>query len=105
MPINTFYTKCVGTHGAPGSGKSFIGQYMTTYIFSKGLRCLSTSVVARRSVHLGGKHIHKLFSLDTTKASLSPWRIAQLAIMRLQKRPVLLKVLQMLDVLFIDEAG
>ena len=50
--------KCIGTHGYPGSGKYSVEKYSSIYVISKGLRIISTSVVARRSLNLGDSHIH-----------------------------------------------
>ena len=79
------FVKCTGTHGAPGSGKSFIAQYTCLYAISKGLKINMTSIMARRSCHLGGLHIHQIFLLNSGN-NISPHRQAELAIIRLKKK-------------------
>lgn len=98
------FIKCLGTHGAPGSGKSFVAQYTSLYAISKGLKISMTSIMARRSCHLGGSHIHKTFLLHSGN-NVSPQRQAELAIIRLKRNPVKLNILQTINILFVDEAG
>ena len=54
-------------------------QYMLLYAMSKGLLCVSTVMMSRRLVFLGGKHIHLLFGIPTEK-NLSPQRMVEIAI-------------------------
>ena len=75
------FVSCVGVVGIPGGGKSFFGQMTCLYALSKGLKVIATSIMARRSVHLGGTHIHRLFAMDV-KDYLSPQRGSERAIMR-----------------------
>ena len=77
------FIKSIGVHGAPGRAKSFVTIYSCLYAISKGLRVLSTSMMSRRSIHLGGLHIHKLFSLDVGN-NMSPQRMAELSFIKLQ---------------------
>ena len=98
------YVKCVGVHGVPGGGKSFVGQIACIYALSKGLRVIATSMMSRRSVHLGGSHIHRLFALDV-KDYLSPQRSAERAIIQLNKDPVKIDALKTVHIIFLDEAG
>ena len=55
------YTKNVIIYGAPGTGKSFIGQIMVLYCLTKGMNVMSTSLLGVRANALGGIHLHKLF--------------------------------------------
>ena len=65
---------------------------------------MSTSVQARRSTHLGGLHIHKLFGLNGNNNS-SPQRMAELALIRLSRTPEKENLLKTTNQLFLDEAG
>ena len=98
------FTKSIGTHGAPGSGKSFTTLYSCLYAISQGLKVISTSVMSRQSVHLGGIHIHKLFCLDVNN-KLSPQRLAELAFIKCQRNAMKLNILQTVNIIFLDEAG
>ena len=98
------FVKCVRTQGAPGSGKSFTSLYSCLYVIGKGLKVIATSMLYRRSVHLGGTHIHKLFSLPVNN-SLSPQRMVELVILKLLRNPVKHNVLQTINIIFIDEVG
>ena len=70
----------------------------------KGLKIITTSMISRRSVHLGGIHIHKLSNLPVNN-SISSQRIAELAFVKISSNPLKLNVLQTSNILFIDEAG
>ena len=63
-----------------------------------------TSLMARRSVHLGGIHLHKIFQLPVN-ANFNLHRVAEVALQSLLRHPVLLNTLKMIDVLFLDEVG
>ena len=58
------FVKCKVIAGIPGSGKSFILNYMALYAMSKGLKVLMTELMARRAVNIGGIHLHKLFFIQ-----------------------------------------
>ena len=73
------------------------------YAISQGLLvCLPTAVMARRSVFLGGWHLHKLFLLPTAK-NLSPHRTAEIAITKILRNTKTLNMLVSVDILFFDE--
>ena len=74
------------------------------YAISSGFFALTTSMMARRSVHLGGKHIHYLFCLRI-EIFLSPPRMAEIAIVKLLRMSHKLNVLRLLNILFVDEIG
>ena len=63
------FVKFIGTHGHPGSGKSFNGKYYSFYFISNFLMVTSKSVMARRSVNLGGSHICQLLYLEISSFS------------------------------------
>ena len=100
---NTF-NKCVVLRGFPGSGKTWTMQYIALYAASKGLNIMTTAMMARRAITIGGSHIHNLFCLPTEN-NLSVHRCAELAIVKILRDPVKLHLLLILDVLFCDEIG
>ena len=61
------FVKCRVIAGSPGSGKSFILNYISVYAMSKGLKVAMTALMAKRAVHLGGIHLHKLFYLPVKR--------------------------------------
>ena len=72
------YTKNLIIYGAPGTGKSFIGQTAVLYCLAKGMNIMSTSLLGVRANSLGGIHIHKLFMLPTDdNLQLSPFNCAK----------------------------
>ena len=101
------YTKNVITHGAPGSGKSFIGQRSVLYTLTQGLRCISTCLMSARANAIGGIHAHILFCLSSQKkgATLHSYREAPTAIGRIKRKKKIHHALLTVDVLFLDEAG
>ena len=56
-------------HGCPGAGKTTVQQRNALYSMTQGLRTMMTSLMAIRSIAIGGIHIHKLFALDVSKVS------------------------------------
>jgi hypothetical protein len=102
---NAKMQKSCTIQGYAGCGKSWCMQYCLIHCFAKGLFGLPTSVMSRRSVFLGSKHLDHMFSLPFDKKGMSPYRIAELAISRLQRFPEKINLLRILDVLFLDEIG
>ena len=98
------FVKSLCIRGFAGCGKSWTMQYILLYAMSKGLLCVPTAMMSRRSVFLGGKHIHVLFGIPT-EPNLSPHRMAELAITKLLRDPKKLSLLRKLDILFVDEIG
>ena len=70
----------------------------------KGLTVMTTAMMAKRAIQLGGIHWHKLMMLPTRK-NISPQQKAELAILKLLQNPIKIKFLQSLDILFCDEMG
>ena len=101
---NQFYVKCQIICGFPGSGKTFLELYLALYTISKGLRICTTSVMCKRSISLGGMHIHMLFGLPVAK-NLSINRTVDLFLIKLLQNNEKLLFLKSLNVLFIDEIG
>ena len=91
--------------GYAGCVKSWCMQYCLIHCFAKGLFGLPTSTMLIRSVFLGSKHIDKMFCLLFNKKGVSPCRIADLAIIRLQRFPEKVIILLIFDALFLDEIG
>ena len=98
------FVKSIGIRGFAGCGKSWTMQYILLYAISKGLLCIPTAMMARRSVFLGGKHVHILFKIPTEN-NLSTHRRAEIAITRLLRDPKRLAIVLKLDFLFFDEVG
>ena len=98
------YTKNICIRGVPGGGKTWCAMYCTLYALSKGLNVMTTAILAKRAIQLGGCHYHKLFCLPVGK-NLSTHRKAELAIIKLLKNPKELNTLLSLDVLVCDEMG
>ncbi len=99
------YTKNVVVHGAPGSGKSFVGQTCVLYAIAQGLRCISTALMGPRASALGGIHYHRLFCLPVKKGAIRPYRCAELAMQKIMKNSAYHHALLTVDVIFLDEAG
>ena len=97
--------KHVIVHGAPGTGKSFIGQRTVLYSLSQGLRTISTSLMAARANAIGGIHLHRLFSWSSQQNFSHPYRCAELAMEKTRNRKTILHILLTVDVMFLDEAG
>ena len=96
------YTKNVIIYGAPGTGKSFIGQMLVLYCLAKGMNVMSTSLLGVRANALGGIHIHKLFMIPTDdKLQLSPFKSAEKALEKIRRKINILHILLTMDVLFI----
>ena len=98
------FVKCRIIAGSPGSGKSFLLNYIAIYAMSKGLKIAVTALMAQRAVHLGGLHLHKLFYLPVNKR-LNLHSLAEASLQSLFQHPVTLTILKMVDVLFLDEVG
>ena len=106
---NNIFQKCMvkscTIRGYAGSGKSWCMQYCLLYCYAKGLIGIPTSVMSRRSVFLGSKHIDNICCLPFKKNNLSPWQIAEQAICKLNRYPEKMNLLRSLDILFFDEIG
>ena len=105
-PEASTFTKGNITHGAPGSGKTHINQYLTLYAMSQGLRVMTTTLMAARANLLGGIHFHRLLAMIPRKTG-NPYREAELALEKLHRKSNItyLHTLLTMDVLVIDECG
>ena len=56
-----YMVKSCTIRGYAGCGKSWCMQYCLLYCYAKGLIGIPTSVMSRRSVFLGSKHIDNIF--------------------------------------------
>ena len=90
--------------GPPGVGKTHCLSHSVCYALSQGLFPMTTALLAERAFLLGGKHLHLLFKL-TVRDRGTPHRLAELAVITLQKKIELFALLRHIDVLFIDECG
>ena len=95
--------KNVVAHGAPGTGKSFIGQFIVLYALSQGLNIISTALMGVRANTIGGIHLHKIFFLPTDNKINSPFVCAEKAIEDIKRHIEIYHALRTLDILFIDE--
>ena len=64
---NGDYTKGVLNNGAPGAGKTFVLQAAGLYAMTRGLRVMSTCLMAVRAIAIGGYHLHRLFQWEVGK--------------------------------------
>ncbi|MDB4430362.1 GIY-YIG nuclease family protein [bacterium] len=100
------YTKNPVVYGAPGTGKSFVGQLIVLYAISQGLNIISTALMGARANALGGIHIHKLFPLPVDRgSSMSPFKLAQEALGKITRKPDLMFLIRTMDAIFLDEAA
>ena len=90
--------------GPPGVGKTHSMTLSVCYTLSKGLCAMTTAILAERAYLLGGKHLHLLFKLRVRDGK-TPHRLAELAVMALERNPEFLALLRLMDVLYLDEGG
>jgi predicted GIY-YIG superfamily endonuclease len=90
--------------GPPGVGKTHCLTHSVCYALSQGLFPMTTALLAERAFLLGGKHLHLLFKLSVRDRG-TPHRLAELAVIALQKKIEIFVLLRHIDVLFIDECG
>ena len=86
-----------------GTGKMYVLTMALAYALTKGLICLVTSLASRRSMHFGGEHIHKLFSLPPSSCG-SSIKKAEQALMKLDHRNDKM-LLTALEVLFVEKVS
>ena len=80
-------------------------QYIILYAASKGLTIVTTAIMSKRAIFLGGIHWHQLLCIPHTTNGLSVHRTAELAICKLLRDPVKLDFIRCLDVIAADELG
>jgi predicted GIY-YIG superfamily endonuclease/DNA replication protein DnaC len=97
-------TKCLAFVGGPGVGKTTLLEIMLLEARSRGLQVGVTAVMSDRSIQLGGEHLSKLFCIPVNEG-LTPCRIAELAYIRLLRKPKAVAYLLQIDLLVIDELG
>ena len=101
------YTKNCVAHGAPGTGKSFVGERSALYALSKGLRLISTCLMGSRANAIGGIHLHPLIciAIQGKNTKIYPYRVAELAMQKITRKKIKHHAILTVDVLFIDEVG
>ena len=97
------FTKSLILNGPPGCGKTFIMMIASLFALAQGLMVSPTALMAERASTLGGIYIHKLFCIPPN--NYTPQRLAEVAILRILRRPVILQFLLSVDILCWDEAG
>jgi predicted GIY-YIG superfamily endonuclease len=97
-------TKSVAIAGTPGCGKTHTLCHSILYAVGKGLNCMSAAALCQRAFLLGGIHFHRLFCIPVNDRA-TVHRLAELAVIQLNKKPKELQMLLRLDVLFADELG
>lgn len=101
---NLTVPKNVGVRGFPGGGKTFCSMYSMIYAISCGLYVLPTARMAARANQLGGTHFHLFFHLPH-ESNLTPQRIAECAIQKIENNDVAFHAVSSLDVILADELG
>ena len=102
-PSRTTLTRGLMVAGGPGNGKTHCLMYGVLYYISNGRLIIPTSVLAERSIELGGEHLHKLFHLPISSATAQ--RLAELAVINILRRPTSLELLLATDAIALDESG
>ena len=92
-------------HGGPGTGKTHLGLLLLVYALGQGATVVITSILAERSIALGGIHIHKLLVMKPAHNDHEIYHIADACIRSLNRKPENLNLIQSMDILFIDEIG
>ena len=90
--------------GGPGYGKTTVMRLLQMDSIGLGLSTMTTTLLCKRALELGGIHWHKLASLPVNEYCALQW-IAELALFVLYQKPERMAMLQRLDVLCIDELG
>jgi len=90
--------------GGPGTGKTTSGQITVVMAISRGLVVGITAIMSVRAKQLGGVHVSSLFCIPVNEYA-SPQRLAEMALMKLFRRPKLMAYLRQMDVLYFDELG
>lgn len=100
------YTKNCITFGAPGTGKSFVGEVLVMYCISQGLKVVTSAIMSVRANALGGLHLHKLFCFPPVETGTKmPTKVAEYALERIRKNDLYLHVILTVDVIFFDEVA
>lgn len=93
--------------GPPGTGKTFLAAKGLFYAIGRGLHCTVAALTAERAQQLGGIHLHSLFCIRNLPGqhSTTASRMADSAIVELERSPVKKGFLARLRVLLIEEIG
>ena len=90
--------------GPPGTGKTHLMTHVMAYAVSKGLDCCLTSLAAERASTFSGKHINAIFPFPVT-GEIVVQHYVEHAIRKLMCDPVKFKLVESIDVLFIEEVS
>jgi adenylate kinase len=90
--------------GGPGTGKTTSGQITVVMAISRGLVMGIMAIMSVQAKQLGGVHVSSLFCIPVNEYA-SPQRLAEMALMKLFRRPKLMAYLRQMDVLYFDELG
>jgi hypothetical protein len=90
--------------GGPGAGKTTLLTMSLVKAVSMGLTCTVTALMAERAQSLGGEHLNRVFCIPVNN-QCNTSRLAELALIRMEKHPKRLEFLKTLDVLHFDEFG
>jgi predicted GIY-YIG superfamily endonuclease len=104
LSSQTIYTKNIGIRGSPGGGKTWCMMYLVLYAISQGNVVVTTALMCKRAIQLGGIHIAQLFK-NPSQSTASAHRQAELAILSLMRKPEKLEFLRSLNIIFFDEMG
>ena len=80
------FTKSIGIHESSRGGNTWCVINILSYAISKENVVITTTMMCKRALQLGGIHIHQLFKLPTDNMS-SAHRKAELAILALLRNP------------------
>ncbi|KAG1667160.1 hypothetical protein FOA52_004155 [Chlamydomonas sp. UWO 241] len=88
--------------GPGGSGKSFVIRQIFDACRARGLRASVTATTGSAAFLIGGCTIHSLLGIGIQKGDKTPQRVAQEV---RRRRPAIVKVLEDLELLVIDEVS
>ena len=98
--IHNRFTKHFIIRGFPGASKTWCMEYLSIYAMSKGLKSITTAMMAKQAIQLGSKHWHKIFCIPPER-NISSYRKAELALIRLLKNPDLLEIVSTTNIFFV----
>ena len=99
--------RCPILLGPPGAGKTFIMIACVIYALKRNLNVCLTALTGERALQMGGQHIHQLFCINEigSGATTNANRIAENALVTLNRSPEKRAILLSMNVLAIEEIG